>query len=366
MFPPRPTRAIPSTPAPPRPTAPAPPDHYDEVNLREFGGDFDALPIPDQNVATAKALACTLNDMNYIKSALPMAHIGMQDFFLQMSKQQWQKATPFVSRLGAPMHAARGMLAIGARRDLGANPAMKDASRPLMPNGGHANDWDKIPGLERVNAYVFRGDKRSPKSIWNAGGFQPPSARTDDAYVKVIANKFADYMQKRYGQNVQEDDVVQYIKRKGQGGMVFAEYEMWRAILKGEEMNIGRMVSTDEFMRGFISTTRSVQKAFEFMKDGSADGGREPVNAVFALHSEGGFLLPQRKQHVHGTKGNECEIAHPGPIPWTKVVGFRAYKYRKFPRTRAALKMGSTSFFAKSSGGRILTGRNRCCGLWAR
>ena len=195
-----------------------------------------------------------------------------------------------------------------------------------MPNG-HANDWDKIPGLERVNAYVFRGDKRSPKSVRNAGGFQPPSARTDDAYVQVIADKFVDYMKKRYGQTVQQGDVVQYIKRKGPGGKVFTEYEMWRAILKGEEMNIGRMVQ-NEFMRGYISTSRNVQKAYSFVQQGSRDGSREPVNAVYALHSEGGFLLPNQKLHVHGTKEDECEISHPGPLPWTKVIGFRAYVYR--------------------------------------
>jgi hypothetical protein len=240
-----------------------------------------------------------------------------------MSKHQWQAAQPFVSRSAPPLHVARGFMAIGARRDLVAKPQLNDTSRPAFPSG-HATDWDLIPGLERVNAYVFRGDKRSPRTIKAAGGFQPPTMRTDGAYADVIAKRFVSYMKSRFNQDIAESAVQQYIQGQGQAGRAFTEYQIWRAILKNEELHIGRMVK-DEFLRGYISTTRSTKTAYQFISGDSADGKREPMYAVYALHSEGGFLLPPLANHIHGTKNGENEIAHPGPLPWSKVVAFRTY-----------------------------------------
>jgi hypothetical protein len=105
---------------------------------------------------------------------------------------------------------------------------------------------------------------------------------------------------------------------------VFVEYEIWRAILKNEELHIGRMVA-DEFLKGYISTSRDVTIARSFVGNASPDGTRGQLSAVYALHSEGGFLLPPRTQHAHGTTGTEAEVAHPGSLPWTKVVGFRTF-----------------------------------------
>lgn len=321
----------PNRPAPPRPAPPRPSsgpgqllaDDQTDVDLREFGDEFDPIPVPDPTVAKAHALDGNSKNMDYIKSKLPMSHVGIQDFYVQMSKHQWQAAKPSAAGHASPMHVMKGMLAIGARRDMGANPMQKDPARPLMP-GGHATDWDKIPGLERVNAYSFRGEKRSPRLIQAAGGFKPPSTRTDEAYIKVIAGKFVQYMKSRYSQTVNESDAIQYIKGKGPAGRIFTEYQMWRAIMKGEELHIGRMVES-EFMKGYISTSRDVLMAFDYSKQTSADQVDAAHYAVYAVHSEGGFLLPHISQHVHGTKAFEAEIAHPGAIPWTKVVAFRQY-----------------------------------------
>ncbi|HEY4354792.1 MAG TPA: hypothetical protein VGN16_03515 [Acidobacteriaceae bacterium] len=333
MFPRPPQRPAPATPPAPwvRTNATLPED-YDAVNIKEFDAEFNIIPVPDQTQAKANALVCNESNMNYIKSNLRMAPLNLQDFYTQMAKRQWQAAQPFVSRTSSPMHVAKGMLAIGARRDLGANPMLADNSRPMMP-GGHATDWNLIPGLERVNAYAFRGDKRSPRSIKDAGGFQPPSTRTDKRYMELIASRFAAYMKKRFNQDVVEADVVQYIRGKGEAGRAFMEYEMWRSILKKEEMHIGRMVA-DEFLRGYISTSRNVNTAYSFASMTSADGKRQPIYAVYALHSDGGFLLPPSAQHVHGTKGTEAEIAHPGPLPWNKVVAFRTYLALDFNNDR--------------------------------
>ena len=299
------------------------PEDVNEQNLREFGDEFDVIPLPDETQAQANAPKCDMTNMKYIKSHLPMAHIGLQDFFTQMSKRQWQTATPFVSRTNSPMHVAKGMLAIGARRDLSANPMMKDVSKPLY-KGGHAKDWDLIPGLERVNAYAFRGDRRSPRTLQLSGGFKPPSMRSDEGYFGTIARHFSFYMKERFGLDIKEEDVIQYIKGKGPAGRVFTEYQIWRSILKGEELNIGKMVQ-EEFMKGFVSTTRNVKVAHRYVTKQSDDNRSDFQGAVYVLHSEGGFLLPPKSLHAHGTKDDEAEIAHPGSIPWAKVMAFRPY-----------------------------------------
>lgn len=310
---------------PPRPTRPTqglPPNH-DEVYIHKFADEFETVPLPDSTEAKTKAKVCVPSNMEYIHSILPRPAVTLDNFFVQMKERQWQAATPFINRLGGPAHVSRGFLAIGARRDLGANPMMVDNSKPRFP-GGHATDWNLIPELKQVNAYVFRGDKRDPSQIKAHGGFQPPGTRTDDAMVKVIAHRFVLYMKQRFNKDVNETDVIQYIKSQGTSGKTFVEYEIWRAILKGEEMHIGRMVQ-DEFLKGFISTTRDVKTAYGFMSGNSADLQRGPNSGIYALHSDIGFLLPPAAEHVHGTKGTEAEIAHPGPLPWSKVMAFRTY-----------------------------------------
>lgn len=311
-----------STQPPPRPTQSLPPD-YDEVYIHKFGDEFETVPLPDPAVAKAKAKVCDSSNLEYIHSTLPGPVVLLDDFFERMKQHQWQAATPFVNRLAGPAHVTRGFMAIGARRDLGASPMLVDNSKPRFP-GGHATDWKLIPDLKRVNAYVFRGDKRDPSQIKAAGGFQPPSTRVDDAGVKLIAKRFVDYMKQRFNKDVNDADVIQYINSQGTSGKTFVEYEIWRAILKGEEMHIGRMVQ-DEFLKGFISTSRDVKVGLHYMTAGSADLQSGPNAGLYVLHSELGFLLPPQAENVHGTKGTEAEIAHPGPLPWSKVMAFRTH-----------------------------------------
>jgi len=244
-----------------------------------------------------------------------------------MAKRQWKAAKPLAPKGIAPafanMKGPNGIMgmAIGARRDMVANQ-VPDRSRPLLPKGA-ATDWNRIPELERVNAYAFRGDKRHPRLIKAANGFHPPSTRTDNAYVGVIATRFAKYMKSRFGQDVEQSEIEQYIRGKGQAGRVFTEYEVWRSILKGEELHLGRMTA-DEFLKGYISTSRSASIASAFAQSASADGRKDPVTGVYAVHTEGGFLLPDVGKHVHAQR-SEAEIAHPGPILWTKIKAFRLF-----------------------------------------
>jgi hypothetical protein len=329
---------------PPRPTM-GPPPKYDEAYIHEFADEFEIVPLPDFTEARKNAKVCNSSNMEYIHSILPGPVVTLDDFFTRMAQRQWQAATPFVNRLAGPAHVSKGFLAIGARRDLGANPMTVDNSKPRFP-GGHATDWNLIPELKQVNAYVFRGDKRDPSQVKAHGGFQPPSTRTDDSMVKVIAARFVQYMKQRFNKDVNEADVIQYIKSQGTSGKTFVEYEIWRAILKGEEMHIGRMVQ-DEFLKGFISTSRDVKVALGFMAGDSADLKRGPNSGVYALHSGLGFLLPPAAENVHGTKATEAEIAHPGPLPWSNVMAFRTFVTVNFNDDRT-FRRTNVLFFRKT------------------
>jgi hypothetical protein len=140
------------------------------VNIHKYGDEFDAIPLPEQAEAETHRLDCSSTNMQYIRSNIAIPQVPLNDFIQRMAKHQWQ--APFVRRDAVPAHMRAGMLAIGARRDLGTNPMMEDHSRPKLP-GGPARDWDLIPGLERVSAYVFRGGKRVPSQIKAAGSFPP-------------------------------------------------------------------------------------------------------------------------------------------------------------------------------------------------
>ncbi len=318
---------MPSLPKPPpsRPAASLPPD-YDAVNIQMFGSEFDAVPLPNQAEAQARALNCSRDNMNFIRSMIPVSiQHSYAAFFTTMAQRQWRPARVNTA-------TPQGRPAFGTHRPAGA----PDNSRPLY--GKHATDWDKIRDLDRVNAYVFRGDKRRVSDIRAAGGFQPPSTRTDEPYMKLIGTRFAKYMKERFNRDVDADEVYQYIRGQGKQGRDFTEYQIWRSILEGEKFHIERMV-TDEFLRGFISTSRDVRVAQGFCLQTSADGQRAPTFAVYALHTEDGFLLPPRAQHVHGSNG-EAEVAHPGLLPWKNVMGFRTFIDVNFDDPRTFRKSG--------------------------
>jgi hypothetical protein len=319
--------------APARPNADLPPN-YDNVNMQLFKDEFDAYPLPDQAEAAAAMLKADSTNQLYIRSMIPTSVVfNYEQFYERMARNPWRGASP------SAQAQSRGFVRpVGSHRDLGTNPMLQDASRPATGFG--QNEWSSIPGLQRVNAYAFRGEKRRPEEVRAGGGFMPPSMRTDDFYVGVIADKFVGYMKRRFNKTVDKSEVVNWVKGQGGNGRAFVEYEIWRAILKGEEMNIGKMVAF-EFLKGFISTSRNVQTAHTFWGN-TSDGGSRRDGAVYAVHTEGGFLLPDKitTGHVHGSKENEAEIAHPGPLPWLKIMAFRTYNKvdfndaRTFPKSQ--------------------------------
>ncbi len=315
---------MPPLPAPPRPGT-ALPSNTGAVYNQLFQGEFDALPVPNRMQATGQRLLCNSSNMEYLRCKNPVSVVyDHNQFFERMARHQWRVVTgPSAAAQAAGM---RGMVRpMGGHRDQVANPAMQDQSRPRF---GLTTGWNQIPGLMRVNAYAFRGEKRRPEVIRTAGGFQPPSMRTDDHYVGVIATNFAEYMQKRFQKTVDPQQIVDYIRGQGKSGRIFMEYEIWRALLKNEEMHIGKMVA-NEFLKGYISTSRDVDTAKYFL-DSTSEGGQRADGAVYVVHTDGGFMLPDktRTKHAHGSKMYEAEIAHPGPLPWAKVVAFRPYNVR--------------------------------------
>lgn len=352
--PPRPSSAPPQAPA--RPSETLPP-RSETVNAWLFADEFDPIQPPDPAVAKANRLDCNSKNMNYIPSNLATLPFQFDSFFQKMTKHQWKE--PFVKRDAVPTHVSRGILPIGARRDLGDKPMTQDRSKPIY--GKHAKDWDLIPSLQRVNAYSFRGDKRPPREIKAAGGFHPPSTRTDATYVTEIARKFVIYMKERFGKVVKEDDVVNYINGQGKAGFAFVEYEIWRSILKGEELHVGKMVA-DEFLKGYISTSRDVDHAYTFLTaaTGAVFSATEP--ALYAVHTEGGFLLPPQSAHVHGTTG-EAEIAHPGSLPWINVMAFRCYIKADMNDPRTFSKKSEVLFVRKGFLAKDPVGAQRV--IWA-
>ena len=124
--------------------------------------------------------------------------------------------------------------------------------------------------FKRVEGYAFRGDTRDPLKIKADGGFNPPATRTDDYYLdnNIIPN-FCDYMKKRFGQdNIDQTALRNFIKANHGTGTTFIRYETWRAMLEQESMHLGRMVA-DEFLKGYISTSRSTRVAKRTPKAGA-------------------------------------------------------------------------------------------------
>jgi hypothetical protein len=96
---------------------------------------------------------------------------------------------------------------------------------------------------------------------------------------------------------------------------VLVDFLAWREIARAEEKHLGRMVA-DETTRAYVSTSRSVSVAKAFAVRGA--GGSECW--VYATYVRGAFLIDDKH---HWAVHQEAEIANPGPIYWSNVVGFR-------------------------------------------
>jgi hypothetical protein len=181
---------------------------------------------------------------------------------------------------------------------------------------GVAKDWAQMLKFGRVEGIGFRGDTRDPATIKAYGGFKTPCSRTDDYYLdNAIIPNFKIYLTERFGAGadlIDEAALKTYIQGHKTEGELFVRYEFWRAMMKKEELHLGRAIA-NEFLKGYTSSSRStvIAKAF-------ANG----QGWVYALWVKGAFLVPEFNTHnwlVHA----EQELALPDDVPWYYVYGFR-------------------------------------------
>jgi hypothetical protein len=190
---------------------------------------------------------------------------------------------------------------------------------------GVVKDWHLAKDLERINAYTFRGDSREPHLVMKAGGFNPPSSRTDDRYLENnIYPCFMGYMSRRFGMPpdalMDKRNFMNMVK-----GAILSEYDrnwwveytMWRSLEDQEKFHPGRMVA-EELLKGYISTTRDVCVAKGFALRSGQDNGW-----VYVVLVEGGIVVPDTGKHVWTMLYGEQEIAYPGSLPWARIYGMR-------------------------------------------
>ncbi|HEV2521000.1 MAG TPA: hypothetical protein VGT24_01355 [Candidatus Acidoferrales bacterium] len=194
---------------------------------------------------------------------------------------------------------------------------------------GVANDWTLMTRLERISAYTFRGDTRNPDQIKAAGGFFPPSTRTDDAFLKKkVYEFFKTYMMRRWqidiGTRMTPDEFQAMVKATTKGGDnedLWYQYTIWRAVAKTEELHLGRMLA-EETLKGYVSTSRAV---------GVAKGFAGSAGWVYVVRVSGGIVVPEKGDGHPWTKiFGEQEIAYPGALKWDAVMGFRKITNYKF------------------------------------
>ncbi len=187
-----------------------------------------------------------------------------------------------------------------------ADPGKTHSRRFAYSSGSH--EHIKAP-FEQVIAYAFRGDKRPPSEVRMAGGFLPNATRTDHLE-KIEKASPAD---------------------KRDADEATLDLESFVA---------------NEFLGGYISTSKSYAVAKHFVKTGG--GGW-----IYVCFVEGGYLLPEKgwfdkalkkvkpfeppsdtdqpwkpsfseKSQWFKVKYNEQEIAMPGMLEWADVVACRA------------------------------------------
>lgn len=207
--------------------------------------------------------------------------------------------------------------------------ALGTAPPDLSYLNGVANDWTLMAKLERISAHTFRGDTRNPDQIKAAGGFFPPSTRTDDYYLKKkVYEFFKKYMLARWQMDISArisaDEFVAMVKaatKSGDNEDLWYQYAIWRALTQSEELHLGRMLA-EETLKGYVSTSRAVAVAKGF--SGSAGW-------VYVVRVGGGIVVPEKGDgHPWTQIFGEQEIAYPGPLTWDAVMGFRKTANKKF------------------------------------
>ena len=258
----------------------------------------------------------------------------LEKIFGDLLQRIWVKgnaptASPQRNLLAQTRQQRPGMPAPAPYRPMVAPTISAAMPQPMPHLTGLANDWGLYKQLQRFTGYAFRGDSRDPAAIKAAGGFQPSAARTDDHFIKgAVYEQFTNYMQRRFQKDMKSMvtpdqflDIVRQSAKSPDDREAFQFFTNWRAIVKSEELHMGRMLA-EEALKGYISTTKAVTVAKGFAKK-SARGGTGWVYCVAVL---GGFIVPERGTTAWTQIFGEQEIAKAGNIPWHSVAAARAVK----------------------------------------
>jgi hypothetical protein len=280
------------------------------------------------------------NHTNINNNFIAIANMFVKQFDYPQELQKlidygWKKAKPTASQpqqLFPGSNFARGPIIGNGRSNL---------SNPESPFKGFTeqqlvSDWDHMRLFEQVAAYAFRGDTRTAEQLEASDGFFPPYSRTDDAYKKLTAEKFAAYIERKEGKMNPVDkaklerNVLDYLNNLPTlTAKTLTQYELWRAVMDSSRMHLQAMTD-DSFMKSYISTTRDIAIAAQGA-NGSC-GGTAIKQAmgdqgwIYVLRVESGFMV---KTGVGGISKKEAEIAHLGPIKWKDVYGFRHMSYNE-------------------------------------
>jgi hypothetical protein len=303
-----------------------------------FGGDFDAWePLKDyvkeEEVGNQAYKGPELPAIT-TKTSLPPV-VPLSQLFGDLLERVWVKAQqptgPQRNLLAQTRQVAPGSKAPAPYAPMVApiEPAAMASLEPKQKTHlfNLANDWELHKNLERCSGYFFRGDRRDPDAIKSAGGFYPPASRRDDAYIKgVVYEQFRGYLKRRFNKDLKatmnEDQflaVVRETVRTEDAKETLLFYTVWRAIVKREEMHVGRMLA-DEALKAYISTTRALTVAKGFANNGW----------VYCLAVLGGFVVPRKGESQWTSIFGEQEVASPRPIRWTGVAAARRVQDKMF------------------------------------
>lgn len=287
-----------------------PPELSDEIGW--VIGEFEAFAMNPQ--FSSNRAPATSHPFPQISPVTPTAYTPIDTMTQRLIDSMWKRAEPAAG-------AKRGEFQIGSR---GQAPVKTAGSYMphVAPTGGKTafpEDWAFMKQIPRTNAITFRGDARCPRElITGAGGFSPPSSRTDRYYLEgPIANFFIAYMKQRYSRDVSKVDFLAAVDQtvtSDEAKRLLIDYLMWRKITEGKKMHLGRMV-VQECLKGYISTSRSPSVANFF-----GSGYNQRSAWVYITRVRGGFVVPDTGKKW-GT--GEQEIAQWGPIGPVDILGFK-------------------------------------------
>ncbi len=307
-------------------------------DLGNLLAEFDAYQ-PDAQYSFVGRLTPDRKSWKIIKpeSAPPITPLPL--VIQKLLKATWKYAEPSWDNIkgSLPKHVAHG-ITIGTRG--GAAPQggpvqFTPQVRPTTPvnaagvmhgikttfpnDTAIASDWKIFKTIPRTHAVTFRGDSRSPLAvITHAGGFYPPSSRTDRYYLENnIFVAFADYLKRRWNRDLTQQEFLDAVDATAvldEDKKLLVDYLMWRKITEKEAVHLGRMVET-ECLKGYISTARGIDTSIFFA---TGYGSRPGWLYLTVVH--GGFVVPLGDKKYWGTE--EGEIAQWGPIPAGRIVGF--------------------------------------------